>query len=377
MKKIISAVVRAGVVLLAVGAVVWGAWRQSSQVADPSGKPVVKIGMIVPMSGNFAPYGRAMKSAADLFFEELKEKNPHFEYQLIWEDNQYSLARTAALVRKLVYVDKADAVVNYASGFGKLTSPTTEKEKRLHFTMTTDPEAAKGAYSFSVGGDARAQARLLHDTLVQAGARKVDVVQINTDTQISKIALFKELTDKSDALKINKVYTVNPDEKDYRILLMKIKRDNPDYIIVMATTPSTDIFLKQYHEANMDIPVTAIESFSYLRNKRLAEGQWFVVASLPQDSFYQKYTRRTGSDATYQAEYMYSLLQAMVGGYEGAKSKDIDQVADYIARHTRGIDAPIGRLSITAEGAISSDPLVLIVKNGEMTRMEKSNEASH
>lgn len=366
MKKVLV-----GIVVVLAFAGVWmlqGVQHDGEEAVVVGDKPTVKIGVIYPMSGDGAIYGQAAKDTVEMFFEEFNKRDRHFNYEVSFEDNQLKLPLTASLANKLTQVDKVDVLVSCLSNFGAVVSPIAEKAKTLHFSVATDPSVAKGYYNFMASSNVEGESQLLYDTLVKNNASRVDVVLVNATGPISMIDYFKSIAAKEKGLEVSNVYFVNGDEKDFRTLIAKIKEGNPDYLVVVLAMPAVDIFLKQYHEAGVKIPFTGIETFTYLQDKSLAEGMWYVDAASATDDFAKKYEAKTGRTSTDYAEYMDMILQMVTLGYEGANSTDKVKVGEYIQEHSSGLDTAVGKVSTKADGIIDGEPLLKKVENGKIVK---------
>ena len=332
---------------------------------EESSKPIVKIGVIYPMSGDGAVYGQAAKDTADMFFEKLNKQNPHFNYEITFEDNQLDLAKTASLANKLINVDKVDVIVTCLSNFGAVVSPLAERNRVLHFSVATDLGVAAGFYNFIASSNVKGEAALLYEELVRHGVQRVDIVQVNATGPMVMVDYFKAKVAESQGLTIDNVYNVNADEKDFRILLAKIKNNNPDYVIVMLAMPTVDVFLKQYREANIDIPFTGIETFTYLQHKELAEGMWYVDAAAATDDFTKEYEAKTGRNTTDYAEYMDLILQTITTAYEKTQSLNKVKVGEYVLNHSDGVETSVGRITADGEGVLDGPPILRKIENGQ------------
>ena len=322
-------------------------------------KPVVKIGVLYPMSGDGAAFGDAAK--ADEFYQK-----PHqFNYKLIFEDNQNKLATQASLAQKLINVDKVDVLITAMSNFGAVVSPLAEQHKVLHVSVATDPAVAQGLYNIITSSNPDGEADLLYRHLVKQGAKKVDIVVMNATGSQTMFDYFNQRVSQGKELSIGEVYHINQDERDFRLMLTKIKENKPDYILAFLFMPTVDVFMKQYRESNINIPVTGIETFTYLQNKELAEGLWYVDAAPATDEFVKKYQIKTGRTATDYAEYMDFSLQMITFGYEGAGSTDKEKVINFIQNNSNGAKTAVGEIITAADGVLNGQPRLKKVVNGE------------
>lgn len=135
--------------------------------------------------------------------------------------------------------------------------------------------------------------------------------------------------------------------------------------------PTIDVFMKQYHDAKIDIPVTGIETFTYLQNKALAEGMWYVDAASATDSFVEQYQQKTGKETTDYAEYMSFILQIITNGYEGASTLDREEVAEYIQENSSGLKTAVGIVKAEPDGIINGQPILKKIINGKPVIVEE------
>ena len=338
---------------------------QKAKQPQKNTRESVTIGVMYPMSGDGAAFGEAAKNAANLFFEDFNKKPHQFDYKVIFEDNQFILSKQAPLVQKLIHANKADVLVSVMSNFGAVVSPIAEQNKVLHFSVSTDPAVADGFYNLITSSNPEGEVDLLYQKLIEKGAKKVDIVAANATGQQSMLDHFEQKVASEQNLNIGQVHHVNPDERDFRIMLYKIKENAPDYIVTFMAMPTIDVFMKQYQEQQTDIPVTGIESFTYLQNRGLAEGMWYIDAAPATDDYVKKYQAKTGTSTTDYAEYMDFILQMVTFGYEGAGTTDRAKVVEYIQKNSAGQNTAVGIISTAPDGILNGQPIVKIITEGD------------
>lgn len=347
------------------------ACKDEKKAEQANSKPIVKIGAMYPMSGDGASFGQAAKNASDMYFEEFNQKPHKFDYQVIFEDNQYVLSKQATLTQKLINADKADVLISVMSNFGAVTAPTAEQNKVIHFSVATDPAVSKGFYNLITSSNPAGEADVMYRQLLKEGAKKVDVIVVNATGPQSMVDYFEKRIEQDKQLEIGQIFHVNADEKDFRIMLYKIKESNPDYIMAQLAMPTIDVFMKQYRESGINIPVTGIESFTYLQNRELAEGMWYVDAAPATDDFVARYQAKTGTATTNYAEYMDFILQMITFGYEGAGTTDKEKVINYIQNNSEGQITAVGKITTEPDGILNGQPIVKKIINGEPVRVEE------
>lgn len=99
---------------------------------EKSNKPTIKIGVILPLTGNYANSGQSFKNATLLAQDELKKQNLKNDYTLIIDDDNFENRKTAALFHKQQSIDKVDAVISFASASGNVIAPLAEKSKIIY-----------------------------------------------------------------------------------------------------------------------------------------------------------------------------------------------------------------------------------------------------
>lgn len=82
--------------------------------AEQENRPLIKIGLILPLSGGMAHVGAAFRDAARMAIDDIPSDS-RFHYQLVIEDDQLPSAKAATAVQKLIDRDKVDAVISSAA----------------------------------------------------------------------------------------------------------------------------------------------------------------------------------------------------------------------------------------------------------------------
>ncbi len=345
--------------------------NNKKEETQANGKTVIKIGAMYPMSGDGAAFGAAAQKASEMFFEEFNKKPHKFDYKVIFEDNQYVLSKQATLTQKLINADKVDVLISVMSNFGAVVAPTAEQNKVIHFSVATDPAVSRGFYNLITSSNPEGEADVMYRQLLKQGVKKVDVVIVNATGPQSMLDYFQKRIEEDKQIEIGQTFHVNADEKDFRIMLYKIKENNPDYILAQLAMPTIDVFMKQYRESGINIPVTGIESFTYLQNRELAEGLWYVDAAPATDDFVARYQAKTGTVTTNYAEYMDFILQMITFGYEGAGTTDKEQVINYIQNNSAGQITAVGKITTEPDGILNGQPIVKKIINGEPVKVEE------
>ena len=103
-KKVIGWGMAALVVICVVGTNMYQHREQKS------GKPVVKIGAILPLTGAMGFVGQTYKDLYEMRLSEIPE-NSKFKYQLIFEDDQLDAQKSLTAGQKLLSLDNVDVLL--------------------------------------------------------------------------------------------------------------------------------------------------------------------------------------------------------------------------------------------------------------------------
>lgn len=72
-------------------------------------RPAVKIGVLVPLSGDMALHGREIQNALEL--AQKKHANTYYDYRFVFEDSRLEPARTASAAKRLIHQEKVDVII--------------------------------------------------------------------------------------------------------------------------------------------------------------------------------------------------------------------------------------------------------------------------
>lgn len=335
-------------------------------------KPTIKIGVIYPMSGNMAKFGQGAKDAAYIFFDKLKEKPLNYNYQLIWEDNQNQPAKSMTALNKLIYVDKVDAIISLFSNTGLAIAPVIKEKNLFHINGSTEKDIADGKNNFIISYDNNEMVDEMAKILSQKKLNKISIISSNSSGMIDMINTFEQKVNSTSDLKIINKHFINSGERDFSFLITQTIDAGADIILLQMYSPEMDIFMKQYLEKNISIPVSSLSAFQYLNNKQLAEGIWYIDAAFPKKEYVEQYKERTDKDVTDLSEYFYTELEIITNLYEQFSTKPSGQeIAEYLTEKQKIDNTVIGNLNILKEGYIFAQPSLITIQDGKPIAVEE------
>ncbi|MBP5399782.1 MAG: penicillin-binding protein activator [Alphaproteobacteria bacterium] len=276
-------------------------------------KPVVKIGVILPLSGANSYMGEQMREG----YEFVREySRPDVNYQLIYVDDQQSSSKAAVAAKKLIEVDKVDALLTGTSQTASVVADAAEKAKIIHLGISSDDRFTQKAYNYTMAPDSVDESVTLLKYLQEQGYRKIALITANevfadlVDENMHKLA-------EQYGMKIVFNEKITPGAtNDYRLMLRKAVQSEPDIFLLQSWPPEIDILTKQLLEIAPQAKITSLYSFFISSSPELYKGRFGLnVGSNNQEfktAFYQKYGKKLeqmSATAYAQLSLMLDILQ--------------------------------------------------------------------
>jgi branched-chain amino acid transport system substrate-binding protein len=196
-----------------------------------------KIGVILPMSGNFAFYGERSLEGLQLAHQDFPE------FELIVENDEGDSSKAVSAATKLITLDNVDALITIRSSISAAVASVAENHGVvLLYSSSIDQPAEENYHVFknflNIGKDCEELATLLKNKTGRLLGHNLD----STSTCISSFekngfALEPELFQKG--------------EFDFRTSLTKIKYDEPDFLILRGDENILPTILRQMKELNI------------------------------------------------------------------------------------------------------------------------------
>ena len=117
------------------------------QPGNSAGDNTVKIGAVLPLTGDSAFLGEAMREM--MLMAQADAKKETFKYQLIFEDTAFELSKTALATNKLIDVDKVDGVISLFGNWGQIAGTICQKKKTPHLNVAWEETQRIGNFNFN------------------------------------------------------------------------------------------------------------------------------------------------------------------------------------------------------------------------------------
>jgi branched-chain amino acid transport system substrate-binding protein len=236
-----------------------GALGPAAALAQASGEPVT-IGVSGPLTGQNAQYGAQWKKGFDLALEEVNVKGVKGRpLQYVFEDSQADPRQSVAIAQKFVSDPKIVIEVgDFSSTASMAASSIYQRAGLVQFGFTNShPNFTKGGdfmWSNSVS-QADEQPRLAKYA-ADLGFKHVAVLYLNTDWGRSSQAIFTESA-KGMGVDVVASEGYQPDEKDFRSTLVRVRDAKPDAIVLISYYADGALITRQTRSVGLTQPIVA------------------------------------------------------------------------------------------------------------------------
>jgi len=103
-------------------------------------RDIVRIGAVLPLSGNLAQLGESGKTGLLLAEEYINSKHDNKKIKFIFEDGKANPTASINAANKLITLDKIDIVFSIISAVELSIVPIQEKERFLMFSHSSHPQ---------------------------------------------------------------------------------------------------------------------------------------------------------------------------------------------------------------------------------------------
>lgn len=334
----------------------------------------VKIGAVLPLSGQTATYGEEGLAGLRIAIDEINAmEGPKIE--LIFKDDKGDSTETAKLVGQLIKVDKVRAVIGAISSTSSLKGGKVAQESGVPMISpaSTNVEVTKNRDFVSriCFIDPVQGAVLARLALEDLGAKRAAiVVDRASDYSVGLQVAFRDVfTAGGGEIVGEESFTAG--EADFSALITKITSQKPDVIFIPAYYGDAGPMLKQASDQWASIPVVAgdgVDSPDLFKLMGSYRGDIYISTHFSPDDkdprvadFVTKYRDRFGKTPGAMAALGYDTAFALRDALMRAKSDDPAALRDAI-NSIKDLPGVTGTITINAERNAEKDVVILKVK---------------
>jgi branched-chain amino acid transport system substrate-binding protein len=303
----------------------------------------VRVGVILPLSGQYAMFGEGLKNAI-----ELEKSNSDLDsqkrVQIFYEDDKYEAKTAVSAYKKLKDFDKVDVVVVLSAPSIEALRPLVAQDGTIMFTLGESLFHEKDTvFQLMPAGD------LIFPKLGEKAStlyKNIAVVHSNSSLFQLNSDLFKKglssSTTQSD-------FTISSQD-DIRTAVTKVLVKNPDAVTVMLPVENGIQFLKELKKqmGSKKISVVCDANIQYAIDqyvKAVGENMFdgCISSTLPNtfaDWFLKQYKDKYNSDPIITADYAYDsigIIKSLTEKYPLSKWTDVLSNSNYQYSGASGI----------------------------------------
>lgn len=339
----------------------------------------IKVGLIMPLTGSEATYGKDMENAMIMAADEINNSGGVLGKKIVTisADDAADPQQASAAANKLVSSGVMAVVGSYASG---ATLPTL-----AIFGDANIPHIITVANSTKLIKEKRGNAIMINGTGLHQGDKAVelfrDIWKIDTivivhegDGYSEDLANITKQKWEEAGHKVLGIEVVNKGEQDYSSIVTSIKSKNPDAVYWTAYYADGALLIKQLRQGGYKGKIAVGDGSNSPKLMEIAgsAANGVVCTSNPMaeylpaaKDFIQKYKSRYNQDPGPYSSLSYDGVYLLKDAIERAGSTDKDAVIKAL-KETKGFKGISGEVTMTDDGTLAKSNFVLLeAKDGK------------
>jgi len=336
------------IIIIAIISAAGGYYSGLSQALPSKTLPSeIKIGVLLPLSGDLSVIGREMLKGAQLAIDQINEAGGIAGRKVVLVVGNTKSDREGAVAeaKRLIDAEGVKVIIGPATNPSTLAvaSIVNERHVVLISPSSTSPEISKpendpGNFVFRVIGSDSLQGLAMAAIAEELGFKSAVIVAMDSDYGRGLADVINRTFTVHGGQVLNVIY-YNPVAGDYVHEVEQVKALNPDVIFFVGYRESASRLLKDAKTVGITSKWVATEDVcdeSMFNDPEVAEyivGMYGVKRYLPVESilhkqFVQAYIEKFGAgpgkyaDYTYDATMLASLAIAYAGDYNGTAIRD-------------------------------------------------------
>lgn len=332
------------------------------EVEEVVAETVVKIGIMLPLSGDAASYGFGVKRGVELARADLKLEN----VEVVYEDSKCEGKEAVSAINKLISFDEVVAVVGeLCSGATLAAAPVANENKVVMVSpASTSPKVTDaGEFIFRTIPSDALQGDFGANLAYDSGYRKLAILYSNEEYGLG----FNNVLKESFGGEVVASEAFERKSVDLRAQLTKIKDAEPDAIYIISNSPDSAVAaLKQITELGIEAKLYGSEGLKgqYILDGAGDSAEGLVVTSVSSgtSSFIDKHKEVFGEEPGPFAAQGYDAFTAIAmaiqdGATTGTEIRDKLEQIDF--------EGASGNIKFDENGDVFGNYDVLEVKEGK------------
>ncbi|MFA7315110.1 MAG: ABC transporter substrate-binding protein [Candidatus Magasanikbacteria bacterium] len=328
----------------------------------------VKVGVILPLSGQYAVIGESVKNAMLMSLNDLEDKN----IELIFENDEFDSKKALSAYNKLQTVDNVDIIVGLSNPSLEVMKPIINKTDELMFTVGNEA-SIENDNVFEIIPWATELFKVL-GTTVSGRYEKVAIVYA-ADSQLFSANKEQMLKGLGDQKYIEVPVASN---SDTRTEVAKMVQEGVDSYTVFLTTDQASKFMNEVTkqsglnrpqlicDANMELTINEL-SEKVIDKSIFNDCLSTMIKDTTSKDFSENYKKSYNSEPSFLSVYGYDAVQIISNNLVG---KDKSDWRDILEKDNFSHTGLSGKIIFDETGSRVLESEVHTYKDGKFVKFE-------
>lgn len=353
---------------------------------NPATEGTIKIGVVLPLTGEVATYGQSAKKGIELAVERINESGGVLgkKIDLIIEDDKNDLKETANKVMKLIEEDNVVAIIGSVTSKCTLADMPVANSKNVPMVTpaSTNPKVTKiGPYCFRVCFVDDFQGRVMAKFAREDLNTKRAALIFNSEDEYSKgLAKYFEKSFKDMGGEIVAAETYKNADSDFNAQLSKIKELEPEVIFLPGYYQKLALIAKQARALGIDATFLGGDGWASRELVKQAgeavNGSYYSSHFSKDDpapevqEFVNEYKEKYGEEARPISALGYDALYFLADGIKNAGKEDPKAIRDALGS-IKNFSGATGNFSINENRNPIKSAVVFKIENGKQVFVKR------
>ena len=296
---------------------------------DESTERSFKIGVILPLTGEKAVYGLAIKNGIDLAAID----ETFYDIQIVYENSECNKDKAVEAVNKLINVDKVDAIIGDACSESTIEAAKVAQENGI---VLVSPSAISsemsglGDYIFKMALDDELQGEFAANFIYQKGYRRLAIIYID-DNYGNGLSNYVGNNYANLSGEIIALESFDSNDRDFISQLVKIKNLNADSLLIISNSPGSSIeILRQAMNLGINIKIFGSDKMMLNEVSEISAAKNIIVISVKEssDGFSKRYNEVFNKDPELYSSQGYDSLVAITKAIRNSGSLSKTEIKD-------------------------------------------------
>lgn len=275
--------------------------------------PGYTIGAVLPLSGSSSEFGQTARAAIELALDQLPPED-RGRIKVIFEDDGLISSRSVSAGRKLLDIDRVDALITWSSGTALSLAGISEGRKIPHIAIASDPAVSRGRlFTFTYWALPEDEAEQVYGYLVSKGKRRVGLLAVTHNGFLAIRSALEGIIAQRGGVSIVASEEVADSVLDFRSVVERMKRKGAiDAFIPMFFPGQLSVAVRQARGLGVEAQIVGFETFDNEHEIASANGALsnavFATGADPTPEFTRDFQARFPGLSLYTGSNCYDAL---------------------------------------------------------------------